>query len=59
MNARLTIGNKSMTIEEAESLLVFLKANPAETFNGVSINVELMASYIKECREVLKDFAIN
>lgn len=59
MNARLTIGNKSMTIEEAESLLVFLKANPAETFNGVLIDVEFMASYIKECREVLKDFAIN
>ena len=59
MNARLTIGNKSMTIEEAESFLVFLKANPAETFNGVLIDVELMASYIKECREVLKDFAIN
>ena len=59
MNAQITIGNKSMTIEKAESLLVFLKANPAETFNGVSIDVELMASYLKECREVLKDFAIN
>ena len=59
MNAQITIGNKSMTIEEAQSLLVFLKANPAETFNGVSIDVELMASYLKECREVLKDFAIN
>ena len=59
MNARITIGSKSMTIEEAQKVSAFLKANPAETFNNVSINAELMAAYIKECREVLKDFAIN
>ena len=59
MNARITLGDKAMTIKEAENLLVFLKANPDETFNGVSIDVELMDSYIKECGEVLKDFAIN
>ena len=56
MSARITIGSESMTIEQAEVLLEKLKENPAETLNGVSIDVKVMDSFLKECRETFKDF---